>query len=241
MDYETNCEIRRAKEMKTIVHIARIPIFLLGLLMIGCVVYHPQTIDVPLISERGDLKIDAGISLLPSVHSTVSYGLTDKVAIQAFGSYGYDSRYYLQAAAGIYKETKPSRILELYGGYGYAYHDANPGSLDGNYQQIFTQLNYGIISTESSNFESGVGLKIGYFHSSLDDHNYYYPLSFTGPYDVINDHSILLEPIAFIRAGGDHLKFSLKLGGAFIYKLSNRDKYLPYMFINLGLGLHYQH
>jgi len=30
-----------------------------------------------------DLRIDAGVSLMPSVQSTVSYGLTDKYAIDA--------------------------------------------------------------------------------------------------------------------------------------------------------------
>jgi hypothetical protein len=40
------------------------------------------------ISEKNDLRIDAGISLGPSAHTTISYGLTDKIAIQGFGSVG---------------------------------------------------------------------------------------------------------------------------------------------------------
>jgi len=72
------------------------------LIMTSCIVYHPQAIDIPLISEKNDLRIDAGISIVPSAHATVSYGLTDKIALQAFGSLGSDERYYFQGAAGIF-------------------------------------------------------------------------------------------------------------------------------------------
>jgi hypothetical protein len=63
-------------------------IFAIQILVIGCAVYHPQTADIPLIDHKGDLRIDAGASLIPSVHSTFSYGLTKRIALQAFGSSG---------------------------------------------------------------------------------------------------------------------------------------------------------
>jgi len=56
--------------------------FLISLMMSSCIVYHPMTTDIPLISEKNDLRVDAGISIVPSANATVSYGLTDKIAIQ---------------------------------------------------------------------------------------------------------------------------------------------------------------
>lgn len=216
---------------------------LISTLMSSCIVYHPITTDIPLISEKNDLRVDAGISVVPSANATISYGLTDKIAIQGFGSIGYD-RYYFQAATGLYKNKGNSKVFELYGGFGYgygdAYNDANPGNLLGNYQLYFAQANYGKIANESSNFEIGFGIKGGCLHSNLTDRNYYGWISETGPFKTYHDESILLEPIGFIRIGGNRLRFNVKLGGTMIYKFTNTDRNLPYSYLNLGIGLNYR-
>lgn len=218
--------------------------FLLSLMMSSCIVYHTQTTDIPLISKKSDLRVDAGVSLIPSAHATVTYGLTDKIAIQGFGSIDAGDRYYFQAATGLYKNKGNSRVIELYGGFGYgygsAYKDVNPGYLLGDYQLYFGQLNYGKIANESSNFEIGFGIKTGYLHSNLTDKNYYNWISETGPYKTYHDESLLLEPLGFMRIGGQKLKFSVKLGGTMIYKFTNTNRNLPYSYINLGLGINYR-
>ena len=217
---------------------------LFSIMMSSCIVYQTQTTDIPLISEKHDLRVDAGVSIVPSVHATISYGLTDKIAIQGFGSIGSGDKYYFQAATGFYKYKGNNRVLELYGGFGYgygnAYKDANPGNLLGDYQLYFGQLNYGKIANESSNVEIGFGIKTGYLHSNLTDKNYYNWISETGPYKTYHDESILIEPIGFIRVGGEKLKLSLKLGGTMIYKFTNTNRNLPYSYINLGLGINYR-
>lgn len=218
--------------------------FLISLTMTSCIVYHAQTTDIPLINKKNDLRVDAGISIVPSAHATISFGLTDKIAIQGFGSIGSDDRYYFQSAAGLYKSKGNNRVLEMYGGFGYgygnAYKDANPGHLLGDYQLYFGQFNYGKIASEISNFEIGFGIKTGYLHSNMTDKNYYDWISETGPFVKYHDESILFEPVGFIRLGGKKLKFSVKLGSTLIYKFTNTDKNLPYSYINLGLGLNYR-
>jgi len=69
-----------------------------GFIVTSCVVYHPQTTDIPLINKKNDLRIDAGISLIPSAHATISYGLTRSIAVQSFGSFGSDEKYYFQGS-----------------------------------------------------------------------------------------------------------------------------------------------
>ena len=216
--------------------------FLISIMMSGCIVYQTQTTDIPLISKKNDLRVDAGVSLIPSAHATFSYGLTDKIAIQGFGSIG--TGYYFQAATGLYKNKGNNRVVELYGGFGYgygnAYKDANPGNLLGDYQLYYGQLNYGKIANGLSHFEIGFGIKTGYLHSNLTDKNYYNWISVTGPYKTYHDESILVEPVGFIRMGGERFKLSVKLGGTMIYKFTNTNKSLPYSNINLGLGINYR-
>ena len=218
--------------------------FLLLTIMSSCIVYQTQMTDIPLISEKNDLRIDGGISLIPAIYSTVSYGLTDNVTVQGFGNIGTDDKYYFQAASGLYKNIGNNQVLELYGGLGYgygnAYNDAHPGNLQGNYQLYFGQFNYGKIASESSNFEIGLGIKTGYLHSNLTDINYYDKISMTGPFNKYIDESILCEPIGFMRFGGDRLKFSFKLGSTLIYKFTNTDRRLPYSQLNIGIGLNYR-
>ena len=56
-----------------------------------------------------------------------------------------------------------NKIFELYSGFGYgygdAYNDANPGNLYGNYQLYFGQANFGKIAGNTSNVETGFGIK----------------------------------------------------------------------------------
>jgi hypothetical protein len=219
-------------------------IFLIILFITGCSVYSPQTVDIPLINKKCDLRIDAGISSIVSAHTTISYGLTKKVAVQTFGSIGSDNTYYFQGAVGYFKTLSNNNVMEIYSGMGYgysdAYNDANPGHLDGHYQLYFTQVNYGKIDGHFAHMDYGLGLKIGYMHSSMTDHNYYDYYSDNGPFTTYNDENFALEPGAFLRLGGERLKFSVQLGSCWIYKFTNTDNHLPYSYINLGLGLNYR-
>jgi len=217
--------------------------FLVSQMMISCCVYHPQTSDIPLIKNKNDLRLDAGISVIPTVHATISYGLTKMIAIQAFGSIGSDKRQYFQIAPGLYKDFGNRRVMEFYGGfgsgYGDAYKDANPGNMFGKYQLYFIQYNLGKYGIKSGHMDFGVGIKSGYFHSNLTDQNYYSFYSENGPFNKYMENSILIEPMVFFRLGGEKVKFSFKAGVNWIMKISNHDNYIPTMFLNVGLGINF--
>lgn len=205
--------------------------------------YYPQLTDIPLINKKGDVRIDAGVTSMLSANATASYGLNDKLALQVYGNIVHG--YYFQAAAGPYKNLKNGNVLELYNGLGYgygdAYNDANPGNLKGNYQILFSQLNFGHRNGSFAHSDYGVSLKAGYMHSYMKDDNYYDIYSYE-PFRAINyirDHSLLLEPTAFWRFGGERLKISFKVGSSYICKFTNRDKYFPYSNLNFGIGLNY--
>ena len=218
-------------------------LFSLVLSLSGCVFYETQMTDVPLISKKGDLQMDAGVSLIPSVFTSVSYGLTDKLALQGYGRLGVTG-YYMQTAMGTYRNFGDGRILELYGGWGYgngdAYNDANPGHLKGNYQLLFTQVNIGKLHYNGAPFDIGVGLKAGYLHTNLKDMNYYDDYDDESIYRVRRDESLLIEPVAVFRFGSKRLKFSFKVGNTLLIKFTNKRDDLPYGFINFGAGVSYR-
>ena len=218
-------------------------LLLMSISVTSCV-YQSTMADIPLISQKHELRLDAGISIIPTVNATVSYGLTDKMAVQTYVNTNTYDAYYLQGALGYYKNLSKNKIMEIYGGfgsgYGNAYNDANPGNLKGNYQSYFAQFNLGSINGRFAHMESGFGIKTGLLHSNMTDINYYdttYPLSTS--YINYKDNSLLFEPTCFFRFGGERLKVNFKLGGCWMYKLTNTDKYFPYSHLNLGIGLNY--
>lgn len=223
------------------------PGFLISWLLTGCYIYHPMPTDIPLISHKKDLRIDAGVSLLPSVHSTVSYGLTDKIAVQGFGTYIGEGKNYFQAAAGFYKNTVNKEILEIYGGYGQGIGTytvgGSPDDIWGNYRLYFTQFNYGSISGKSHNFEAGIGLKLGYLNSRIKEEiSHYNPEENSTEIEMKTHHynGILTEPMAVLRMGGEKVRFSLKVGATRIFRLKQENIRFEYMKGNLGLGINFR-
>jgi hypothetical protein len=218
-------------------------IILATILFSGCI-YYPQLTDIPLIEEKSDLRIDAGVTMLPSINTTISYGLTDKIAIQGYGRVSSDEGYMFQAAVGRYHNFRNNTVLEIYGGagigHGDAFKSATGGHLHGNYQLYFGQINYGRIATETSNFEIGCGLKSGYMHSRLLDENYYSPYYTQALPRRYSDDMIFTEPQVFLRLGGKHLRFSLKAGALLMYKFTNTAHNFPYTKFNVGIGVNYR-
>ena len=184
-----------------------------------------------------------GVSVVPSIHGTISYGLTNKIAIQAYGSIGSEHRSYFQIAPGIFKDFANNNVMELYAGFGSGYgdarKDANPGNLLGNYQVYFVQYNFGKYNYNNTNTDYGFGLKTGYFHSKLTDKNYYDIYPENEPFKTNKDGSILIEPMVFVRFGGEKVKFSIKAGACWIIKINNPDKQIPTKILNIGLGINY--
>ncbi len=88
------------------------PTFTITVLVLASCTIIPHTTDIPLIREKGDLRIDTGVSVIPTANATVSYGLSEKIAVQAYGSYGADNEYYLQTAAGLYKNHNQNLVTE---------------------------------------------------------------------------------------------------------------------------------
>jgi hypothetical protein len=102
------------------------------------------------------------------------------------------------------------------------------------------QFNFGFVDLDFADAEFGFAMKTGLLHSKLTDRNYYelhyLPIR---SYMVYTDNSLLIEPMAFARIGGEHLKLNLQVGATGIIKFTNKNQWLPHIPVNIGLGANY--
>ena len=213
--------------------------FIIGILplLTSCAAYQTHVSDVPLLSEKGEARVDLAVSLQPGANATVSYAATEKLALQTFGSIGDNKQFYIQGAAGIFSNSTINRVWEIYGGvghgYGVAYRDANSYIPNNFYQLYFTQFNYGRIADENSNLELGFGFKGGFLNMHLDDISENLSIQ-------PGNNNLLFEPIGFVRFGSSNLRVNLKLGISSIYNL-DKDVSTPLNnYFNIGLGINYK-
>lgn len=203
----------------------------------SCSVYHPQTVDIPLLREKNEAKLDAtfsvsGIGIPTSIGAnvTASYAINHWFAVQAFANYDMRNEIYLHGALGAYKPFKHS-VLEGFVGYGYGHANLSRTSKSGSntyqhfttghYNLCFGQLEYGFTNLTKAHIDCGIGFKIGYFIPNVTFSKYQYISDNT---DYLHDETpispnkdfktpfLYYEPQVFIRLGGEKFKVNLKMG-----------------------------
>lgn len=175
----------------------------------GCGIYAPTCTDFPMLDGKGDYRLDFD-PLLFGASSTLSYGVTDNLFVQAEASFlkggTPDLRYYGQVSSGWYNNNN-NKIVELFGGvsYGHGTEWRYGEGRDGNYATCFLQGNYGWKDLAGSHIDVALGTQCGYFHTSTT----FYGISSTveQPY-----HSLFFEPTAIFRFGWEKFKFNIKIG-----------------------------
>jgi len=198
----------------------------------GCVAYyHPMTVGIPLIEEAGDEKIEAGYSFMGFAQGAYSYGLTDKLAVQAFGNIDFLSRFYIQGAAGLYKWYEKSLTgIELYGGYGFGsciFRKPRQGVYypSGNYHLLFSQFNIGKVEMSEANIDLGFGLKGGYLFSNYVDR--------LEKRIIRKDDGMIIEPSAMFRFEIREVKYSVSFNYVFPVTISKQALFYPF---NVGVA-----
>ena len=209
-------------------------------LLSGCAAYYPQAVDIPLIEEKGDLRIDCGGFLAPPVngeggtvggHWTVSYGITNMIAGQIYLGMDLLMRPHIQFAPGLFKGFENKTVVELYSGYGYGVGSWNSDYKRGknNYHLAFAQFNIGKTGISDANIDYGLGLKGGYIFSNdeIDTFN-----------DIHQKSGPIVEPSVFIRFGSKRVKFYTKVN--YLWTKTVSDQYYFPLSISMGVNLHFQ-
>lgn len=176
-------------------------------------VYGPTCLDFPMLDGKGDTRLDVALLDL-GASSTVSYGMTDNLFVQAEAFYkndGVSSRYYGQVASGWYSNYD-NRIVELFGGVNYGYGNCSRIDIEkyGNYATCFLQGNYGWKGLANSHIDVALGTKLGYTSSSLSVYDPIYNKTYERYFQ-----GLLFEPAVNFRFGWEKLKFNLKIGQVF--------------------------
>lgn len=222
------------------------------ILLNSCVAYFPQVVDIPLIKEKGDVRINAGYFVVPSysesentwtdeneqtkelrlrtagIHGTISAGLTDALAFQGYLNISFMSRVHLQVALGTFHAFDNKTVMELYGGWGYGNGYINKLDVRNDYYNLpFAQFNIGKSGMGKSNFDYGLGLKSGYLFCEYNNEKY----ATSGH----NKNAWIIEPSVFFRFGGKKVKYNMMVNYLWTKAIVD-DYYFP---ISVSMGVNF--
>lgn len=217
----------------------------------SCSVYHPQMVDMPLLTHKGDGHVDMSLSmdmlLVPTsmeANLSASYAATDWLAVQAAGVYDFSKTGFAQAALGYYHPWHKF-VFETYlgGGTGYSYSPVDKKKENGEYAEggfnmVFAQVDAGWVSLLSGHFDLGLGLKGGLL---FPDFTHYSAINSSGQRtsEVYTETHMLIEPMVMMRFGGEHLKLSLKVGLTNVSR-NGESAQFDYSPIGVSAGLNYR-
>jgi len=198
----------------------------------GLGVYAPTCMDFAMLDGKNDVRLD--VAVLPislGLRSTVSYGLTDHVLIQADAKY-HDNQYYGQLVSGWYSNAD-SRVLEVLGGASVGYgndrlHDRESWH-SGNYITCFLQGNMGWKNLANKHIDVAFGARCGYYYASLINSAFF---GNTVKEEDVVAHSFFVEPNINFRFGWEKLKFNLKTG----YNFHHVSALCPGKGAHTGMG-----
>jgi len=223
------------------IHIMKkaIQILYLGLMLFsaGCVtLYKPNTINSPLLKEKGDLNTSAsiGVSGCGLFNLQASYAISNHAGLMVDGMYHNRhneiddfsvenlNMFFGEAGAGYFTRfgTEKSGLFQFYGGGGYGItndkitnsNQPNP-EVSAKYFNIFIQPG---VALTSDYFDIAFDLRANYvrlfnIHAYLYDQFAWWNTDFNyysgATLDFMN-----LEPVVTIKAGGEKLKGIFQLG-----------------------------
>ena len=221
----------------------------------------PQTHNVPLFTEKQELKANATINS-KSLDLQVAYSPINYIGVLANAQF-YKTRIHPEIAAGGFYCFNDKLVTELYLGYGTARikHETKRHSaailgkvddleynVDINAYKLFIQPDIGIKFNDDVNLS--LSLKTTYWTFT----NYYYhfekwkydnyggqhrTLEHMDSINVKNDHQTTFEPALTLRCGNDVTKFMMQLGVAYNTRpLGSLDPYIDApIFFRIGVNI----
>jgi len=203
-------------------------------------IYIPNAPNVPLISTKGEVQASV-LTGTSRLDLQSAYGLTDKIALMANGSFSNHIRAVDSSsihkhnmgelACGYYTKVGRSGRLEVYGGFGYGEtynYDMGSysyyGNLDGKYGKIFVQPNIG---ATSDIFDGAMSLRVCYVN--YFDFNY-----FSSAYKA--QKSLFVEPVLTGKIGYKNVKLITQIGFSLPVLQSDIVFFDPFI-LNIGINI----
>lgn len=225
-------------------------IALTALIPASCIMYHPHNIDLPLLQEQGDLRVEASAATtLPTLAGTsanlsAAYGLLPHVGVTAYSSLTERNNLYGQLGVGTFWPLGTYTVLEAYVGYGggYSHHQnkRNNGMyrvVEGPYSLMFSQVDFGWAGLADETIDVGVGIKSGLLNSHWSNTLYDTTDVATAEPEMLERPFFMLEPQAMFRVGSPLVKFSLNLAYAFIFDWPSDNDFFNYERLSISAGI----
>lgn len=215
--------------------------------------YSPNTQNVPLLSEKGELNLSASGNA-NQFEFQGAYAVTDGFAIQANGGLfvpkdadnGDGGRgKFIEIGAGYFTPVAENFVFELYGlaGSGSVENDlrsrattdpATTGKISANVFRYGIQPNFGF---KSKYFTAAVSSRIvGLNYSNVEGSLIYDGVN-QQTYLRDNSSNFLIEPALTLRGGVDMVKLQLQIGHSFNLSNSNFRQDNTYATVGLNFRL----
>lgn len=214
--------------------------------------YMPTQEDISLISHKNDLRIGVAINMTDNMAlsstSTVTYGLTDDLAIQCYGItsrlFDIETGNYFHGASGAlgkYKQLTNKSVIELFVGTGfggshffYEIVEEKEVDIEAVYMQYFLKFNYGKIGTGKCHFERGLSLKCEFSDFRVADHY----VSLRSKY--YKKRHIALEPSLYSALGGEKFKVGAMLSSVIPLEIASDSGDFEYDYIHFAINFSYR-
>jgi len=207
------------------------------LFMESCTIYLPQPASIPLMNEKNEVQLNGGFTFLGGANGSVAFAAGEHVALQAYGSVHPDQINYFQGSVGYFTKSNSDLNFEIYAGLGAG--DGSDWGFDntelynGDYLLYFAQANIGQTNLGSAHIDYGFGLKSGLFDATVADYSISDPIYYT-------NNSVLIEPQAFIRLGGEKFKIGFQVNGSRIFNLSSKEAAMFYYPVNFSVSMNFR-
>ena len=216
---------------------------------VSCVMYHPHNVDIPLLEQKGDLRIDGSVNMTfplldgTGANATVSWSPVNRLGVLASGSLTDPKNYQVQASAGTYFGWGKS-VLECYigAGTGHSYYEfSNKNAhVGGQYSLLISQINFGWNHLAEDVIDVGVGFKAGVLTPNWIKESYDESTETWSTVLTHTDPHFLMEPQLMFRAGGEHLKFCINIAYAFFADWPTEDDNINYTRLSVGAGVNFK-
>ena len=189
-------------------------------------VYVPNSANIPLIKEKGEVKANFSVGS-HGLDISAGLGVTDKIGVIGGASFNAietptpqdsitidnHSHNFYEFGVGRFLKFNEKGLFEIYAGGGFGnsvnrsnFFDDNLGKMlwEYNYYKFFIQPSIGVVTR---NFEAAFTMRANYvmfseFKSGENTH-------------ASADNNLFIEPIVTTKVGGEGFKFILQLGLSF--------------------------
>ena len=204
-------------------------IVFISIIQTGCVVYVPNVINTPLLSNKGDIQANLNIGE-SGFDPQLSAAVSDHVGIMLNGSYRFNadnSSYnevhrFIEAGAGYYTQFENVGRFEVYGGAGFG----NLKTIGGGDNTSLQDLD---VDSYRLFLQPDIGVKTRYFEGSLASRLVWLYL------DLGNETktNFFIEPAITLKGGAKDVKAVLQFGYSF--QTSYIDNIYDPLLLSIGI------